>query len=172
MWCVGDGRTDGRRQREIAILTHNFFPWPWHAVLFTRPDLALLLHARGCSTRELVWATGPSGALSVTASWLWFGPLWLQLTSRHLHILFYNAYNFCDCFFLFTQVRLWLTARSRVSMQPNEGILCTIKSYRIDNAVQLIEVNISWIIWSSCRQPDAPDYLTFNFIQLVRKDFI
>ena len=46
---------------------------------------------------------------------------WLQLTSRHLHILFHKAYNFrldhVIFFRLFTQVRLWLTARSRLNME-------------------------------------------------------
>ena len=54
--------TNGRREtRQIAILTDNFFSWPYYVVLFSRSHKALLLLGRGYST----------GALSLTVSWLY-----------------------------------------------------------------------------------------------------
>ena len=118
LWCVR--QLDGVKQDRLLY-------WPItsldHSALcyFQGPHLALLLLGQGCSTGGLVWATGPSGALSMTASWLWLGLHWLQLTSRYLHISPHNTYNFqLDCvilFCLFTQVCLWLTAQLRVNMQ-------------------------------------------------------
>ena len=49
------------RQRQTAILTHNFFySWPYHAVLSWRPYLALLLFSRVYSNRSPLWATAPT----------------------------------------------------------------------------------------------------------------
>ena len=43
-------------------------------VIFKAHLALLLLLDQGCSTGGLVWATGPTGTLSVTASWLWLWP--------------------------------------------------------------------------------------------------
>ena len=50
---VGKRQTDGGRQKYVSLLTHTFFfSWPLHAVLFLRPNLALLLpFGQGYSTR-------------------------------------------------------------------------------------------------------------------------
>ena len=86
---VWDGQTGGG-SRQIAILSHNFFFWPQHAVLSSRPHLALLLQlGQGCSTGGLVWATGSSGralgdcklALTVSNSLNWRPPIWRQQPS-------------------------------------------------------------------------------------------
>ena len=103
----------------------------------------------------------PAGTLSVTSSWLWLGPHWLQLSQLEAAQLevaalsgalsltanwlslwpslpptFSTAMGICIYYFitptyfwldhmiffcLFTQVCLWLTARSRVSMQHWKG---------------------------------------------------
>ena len=62
-------KIDGdRRQRQIAILTHNFFSWPYHAVLRSRPHLAILqLLGRRYST----WGLLLPQRRSQCASWVW-----------------------------------------------------------------------------------------------------
>ena len=59
--------TDGGRQWQTALLTHNFFSWPQHAVLSSRPHLAfLLLLGRGLNWR--LYGPLPRQTLSVSAS--------------------------------------------------------------------------------------------------------
>ena len=126
---VCSGReTDGdkRRQRQTAILSHNFhFSRQYHAMLSSRPHIALLLllGRRVLNWRPL-WAT----SLTVTSSWdsnthtvsNWF---------EHSHIYHFIMPTISDqprdCFRLFTQVHpvqrdLLLTALSRVNKQQRE----------------------------------------------------
>ena len=77
--------TDGGRQRQTAILTHNFFSWPYHAVLSSTPHLALRIFDR-VTQPVVLQATALSGALSVTASRLW---LRLPLTHSQAGIWMY-----------------------------------------------------------------------------------
>ena len=44
------------KRQQSAILTHNFFFWPYHFVLSSIPHLALLLHGLGYSTGGPLWA--------------------------------------------------------------------------------------------------------------------
>ena len=92
-------QTHGERQRQTAIWTHNFFSWPYHAVLFSRSHLVLLLLLdRGYSTGTLHVACCTSGALSVIASWHWHKThtdsncLWPS--HWHLHISFHHTHDF------------------------------------------------------------------------------
>ena len=80
-------------KHSTTILTKNvFFSWPYHTVLSSRPQLALLLLLGGAAV-----GCYPSEALSMTASWVWLkthtDSNWLQLSCEHLHILFYNAHD-------------------------------------------------------------------------------
>ena len=43
---VGVWETDGRRDTNTVILIHNFFSWPYHAVLSSRLHYVLLLLSR------------------------------------------------------------------------------------------------------------------------------
>ena len=110
------------KQRQIAILTHNFFSWSYHAVLSSRPHF-ICSSAGGYSTGGPLWAASSverSPGLQIVTGYKWLGP-----SRGYLHISFHNAHDFRwkrDCFCLFTQVRpvqrnLWLTSRSRVNMQ-------------------------------------------------------
>ena len=75
---VGVLETDGRREtRRIAILTHNFFSSPYHAMLSSRFHLALLLfygqwreNQSEARCGPLCWPQ-PHCALSVTALSHW-----------------------------------------------------------------------------------------------------
>ena len=66
LWCV----RDGWKQGQTAILTHNFFSWPYHAVLSSRPHLALLFLSQGYSTEGSERHSPPGGALSDCKLWL------------------------------------------------------------------------------------------------------
>ena len=59
MW---EKQMDGRKRIRTAISTSNFFSWPYHAVLSSRPHLALLLLNR----REFDWK--PTVGCSVDCS--------------------------------------------------------------------------------------------------------
>ena len=108
------------------MLTHNFFSWPYYAVLSSRPHLEILLHSRVYSTGRPPWATllalGPSGApshslvLSVTdlvssgrklrLTQDWDSP---YLTWASAYILSNHpliSVQPCDCFRLFSKARL------------------------------------------------------------------
>ena len=107
---------------DCYILIHNFFSGPYHVVLFSRPHLALfLLLDQGYSTGDL-WATAPTGTLSdcklslgyTASNYLnWLGPSH-SICRYHFITILHKPH---DCFYLFTQVRLWLMARTRVHMQ-------------------------------------------------------
>ena len=71
----------------------------------------------GMLNRRPLKAAALSVALSLTASWLSYRPSLTPTDKHHLHKLFHKAHNFRDCFRLFTQVCLWLTAWLRVNMQ-------------------------------------------------------
>ena len=98
------GETDWGRQRRIAILTRNFFSWPYHAVLSSRHHLVLLLlnwrpcglpPPAGCS----LWLqAGSDSRLTLTSTDS--NCLWNLI--QHLHISFHNAHDF--------RSTLWLLA--------------------------------------------------------------
>ena len=119
LWC---GR-DRRRQGQTSLLTHNFFSIPYHAVLFSRSHLTLLLLlGQGYSAGGPLWAIASSGELSVTVSWHWLtlspnDPNWQAGIGMNYFITPTISNRSRDCFRLFTQVHLWLTARSRVNIQ-------------------------------------------------------
>ena len=75
---VCERQTERRRQRQTAILTHNFsFSWPYHSELFSRPHLALLI-----ILSQKYWTRGPVGCFpSVHSQWLQAGSdsYWFQL---------------------------------------------------------------------------------------------
>ena len=96
-------------ERQITILTHNFFSWPYHAVLSSRPHLTLLLLlGRGYSTGGTLWAalydTAPAERPAtclrppcLTASLLAVSWYWLKserISRGHLYISFHNAHTF------------------------------------------------------------------------------
>ena len=135
--CVCERQTD----RQTAILTYNFFSWPYHAVLFSRPHLALLLLlGQGMGiTQTPLWTAAPGNR----SPWLQDGSdsrLTLTPTDSNPHagICIYHFITPAisdqplDCFGLFTLVRpvkrnLWLTTRSRVIMQRKH----CLSSYQI-----------------------------------------
>ena len=112
-----------RETKTDCYIDRNFFSWPYHVVSYLRPYLALLLFGRGYSTGGPLKTTALSGALTMTSSWLW---LRLSLTlidsKRQSSISIYyfltpTTSDRCrDCFRLFLQARLWLTAWSRVNV--------------------------------------------------------
>ena len=155
MVCETDGR--GGEARQIVLLTYNLFSWPKHAVLSSRPTRHYFcFSAKPAQPEPLYGPQAPAGTLAVTASWLWLGLHWLQLSQLNAAQLKAEAFNgaisltsywlsfwpslpstgstgadICIYYFitptyfrldhmisfhLFTQVRLWLTARSRVNM--------------------------------------------------------
>ena len=100
------------------------------------------------------------GGPSVMVSWLSLRP---SLTSKHLRVLFHNVYNFrldpMIFFRLFTQVRLWLTARSRVNIQ-NE-VTFFFRPLRMDIRVladpqEFVDyisfVRTQDIVWKTCEK--------------------
>ena len=103
-----DGQMDGERQRQTAILTHNyFFSWPYHTVLSSRPHLALLLLlGRGLlnwSPAVDRWLSGVASHLLahlwltvslLAASWDWRKTETPHISHEHLHISFYNTHTF------------------------------------------------------------------------------
>ena len=119
--------TDRGRQRQTALLTHNFFSWPYHAVLPSRPHLTLLLllgWGRVYSAWGLLLTAAPVGTLNDCK----MGLTQLTLTLTDLGICTYHfiiptiSDQPCDCFCLFTQVcpfyrNLWLTAQLKVNVQ-------------------------------------------------------
>ena len=66
--CERDRWRQGDKDRHI--LTHNFFSWPYHAVLSSRPHLELLLLlCHGVLNQGPTVGRCSSGVLSVTTSW-------------------------------------------------------------------------------------------------------
>ena len=99
---------------ELVILTHNFFSWPYHAVLSSR--LYVFSSDETYSTGPRQRAAWPSATMVLYLSTrlcckLALTPTnlhWLQLTEVLTWvsaISFYNAHDFRDCFRLFSQVR-------------------------------------------------------------------
>ena len=112
---------DGLRQGQTAILTHNFFSWPYHAVLSLRPHLVLLLLL---GRRYPTGGQGPQrGALNDCKLALTFTDSdWQAGICIYYYITSTTSDRSRDCLRLFTQVcpvqrNLWLMARSRVNMQ-------------------------------------------------------
>ena len=101
LWCV----RDEWRQGQTAILTQLLF----------LTKAALLPHlGRSCSTGGR-WGPRPSVCkLALTLAFLW--PTNSTATSTCL-CSFITHTCFCFFFRLFTQVHLWLTARSRINLQ-------------------------------------------------------
>ena len=125
---------DGGRQMQPIILTHNYFFWPYHAVLSSRSHLALLLLlCRGILNWRPTVGLCPSGVsshlpalLSLTvSSWDWLKTETVCISDGHLPISFHNTHTFLfnhvTAFTFFTSTscaeNLWFTAQSRVNMQ-------------------------------------------------------
>ena len=127
---VGASVVWGRRI-QLAILTNNFFSWPYHAVLSyilsSRRHWALLLHGR-YSTGGPLWVVVPAGRPAAC----WFSRDSFKtevtlpvshmgicihhfITPKHIHSITWLLP------FIFPGTscaeNLWLTARSRVNMQ-------------------------------------------------------
>ena len=89
--CVRERQTDGGRQRQTAILTHNFFFFS--SVLSSRSHLVfLLLLSRGYSSGGHCEPLPQRVALSnckthTDSNWFWS-------TRGLLHVSFHNAHNF------------------------------------------------------------------------------
>ena len=90
---------------ETTILTHNFFSWPYHAVLSSKPHLALLLLGRGYSTGSPLWSALWAAAPARRSVNRWRTrdrKLRLQnsnwqtahISHGHLHIAFHKTYTF------------------------------------------------------------------------------
>ena len=83
-------QTNRDRETKAAILTHNFFSWPYHAVLFSMSHLALLLLlGQRYSTGGPMWTAANWQRLKTHTDSNWFGPL-----RGHLHISFHKAHVF------------------------------------------------------------------------------
>ena len=105
------GVWETRRRIETAILMHNFFSWSYHAVLSSKPHLALFLLGRWKLNRRPAICPWPQWGIQPLAG----APLTdrissrrkLRLTETHfalishgdLHISFHNTHTF-----LFNQV--------------------------------------------------------------------
>ena len=126
MFVVWERRTERRRQRQTAILTHNFFfSGPYYTKLSSKPHWVFLFLGQSTQLETAARQRAPS----TTASWIWLGPSLTPTDSKpshkHLHITLHNTHDFRSTMWLlrlFTQVRpvqrhLWLTARSNVNMQ-------------------------------------------------------
>ena len=89
---------DRQRQRQTAILTHNFFSfsWPHHAVLSSRSHVTFLLLLRQRLPNQ--WPAHGSqpkwGALSDCKLVLIQDSHWLWPSRRHLQISFQNTHAF------------------------------------------------------------------------------
>ena len=108
LWCV----RDGWRQGKTAILTQ---------LLLT--IACCIIFKDSLSTSSASWlGLLNRGSLRATALSLQAGPHSLVLVTkwlngrRHLPIFFHNIHLLPLLFRLFTQVHLWLTARSRVNL--------------------------------------------------------
>ena len=134
--CARDRDECEGRRRQTAILTHNFFFWPYHSVLSSRPHLALLLFGRRTLTQRPTVGRYSSGAPSHSLALPWPTALFwpqaetdsrLRLTVSHVGICIYHFITptyFCSTTWLlpfifsraFRAENLWLTVRSRVNM--------------------------------------------------------
>ena len=100
IFCKWERRTETERQRQTAILTHNFFSWPYHLCLFC-------FLARG----HLV-PSGQSPWLTIcrpkTPNWRLNPARLLIIAVGHVYIISQCPYilvvNHMTCFHLFTQV--------------------------------------------------------------------
>ena len=112
---VWEGHTDRDRQRQTAILIHNFFSWPYHVVLSLSTSYASrpwILNRRTFRPLPQAGALGDCKlALTHTAS------NWQAGVCIYYFITSITSDISCDCFYLFKEVNLWLTARSRVKGQ-------------------------------------------------------
>ena len=99
LWCVRQMDKGSDRIRQIAIMTYNFFsldhPTPcslqdstYHFFCFSAGGTQLEATESRCSQR------GALRDCKLTLTQASTDSNRLQLTSRHLHILFHNAYNF------------------------------------------------------------------------------
>ena len=120
-FCVCVRQTDVARQ--IAILTDNFFLLTIRrCVIFKNPLSTSSTSRLGLLNWRPLRAVALSGVFSLTTSWLSLWPSLSPTDSTAAGICIYyfimptylrlDHMNFC----LFTQVHLWLTARSRVNM--------------------------------------------------------
>ena len=131
-----DGERDRRRQ--TAILTHNFFSWPYHAVFSSRPHIALLLLlCRKVLKRRPVVGRCPREATShsltlsmtdritysrklrLTQDWLYMGICRYHFTTPPLTNFHPTIWQFPDIDTLVRPVlrNLWFTSWPRVNMQ-------------------------------------------------------
>ena len=129
MW---ERQMDGRRRIGTAIMTHNLFSWPYHAVLSSKPYV--FSSDETCSTGPRQGSTGFTGASvlylpsRLTASTDRLG-LQLKLSREHLCIWFRNTQIFpinhvTAPLVIFIgaswEENLCLGARSKVNMQQKE----------------------------------------------------
>ena len=94
---VWERQMGGRRRIQTGTLAYNFFfTWPYHAVLSSRPHLALLLLDRGYSTG----GQAPLGPALAGAFRDWENLFWPQAEthasriSRGHHISFHKIHTF------------------------------------------------------------------------------
>ena len=132
MW---EGQADVRSRRQTAIFTHNFFSWPYYAMLSSRAHLALLLLGRAVVKRKSAMGPRPNQGAQPLASAVidcissdckWD---WLKTHSvSHVGIFIYHFIippHFRSTTWLLPLIftgasceeNLWLTVRSRVNMQ-------------------------------------------------------
>ena len=122
-------QTETGRQRQTAILTHNFFSWPYKAVLSSRPHSAFLLPL----DREFFYGDAvvrcPSGVLSVTTSWVWLkthtDSKWLRPSRRHLNISFHNAHDFRSITWLLPLIYKGVSSSEKFLIDGSvNGLIC------------------------------------------------
>ena len=119
---VWERKMEGRRRIQTVLLTHNFFSWPYHAILSSRSYLKLLvLLSRGVLNRRPAVGCCSSGAPSHSRLRLrhsvahvsicfnhFITPTHFRSTTWLLPLIFTVVFSFEN---------LWLTARSRENMQ-------------------------------------------------------
>ena len=128
MRCVRDGQRrmdrDGGRRRQTAILTNNFFSWPYHTVLFSRSDVF---------SSDKTYSTGPRQEATCPPLQLRFSICQAEIDRLRLpvsrvgicihHFITHTHFRSTTWLILLFLIcascteNLWLTARSRVNMQ-------------------------------------------------------
>ena len=149
-------------RKQTTILTHNFFSWPYHNVLSSRPLLAtLLLLGQKYSTRgHSKWLKGGS---------------WLKTHTDSVGICIYHfimpttSNKPHHCFCLFTQVHpvqknLWSMARSKVNIQQCDSKVLWLTPCIIHCVHKSISDPLcGMVIYFSCNQElDKISILSFH----------